>query len=99
MKTQFRRFALYVAIAVALMMVLFPPFVVAGQVVEYGFVLSGPPTAQQAAAMAASFGGGQMTQIVSNMVPYSVDIVRPLIQLVVLWGLYLAAAPTVMKAA
>jgi len=99
MKTQFRRFAIYVAVAVTLLMVLFPPFVVAGHVVEYGFVLSGPPTAQQAAATADMFGGGQMTQMAHNMVPYSLDVVRLLIQLVVLWGLYFAAARTVMKPA
>ena len=96
MTTQFRRFAFYLAIALTVLMVMFPPFVVAGQLVEYGFVLSGPPTAQQAAATAAMFGGAQMAH---EMVPYSLDVVRLLVQLILLWGFYVAAARTVMKAA
>jgi hypothetical protein len=99
MKTQLRRFALYAAIGVTILMVMFPPFVVAGRLVEYGFVLSGPPTARQAAATAAMFGGGQMTQMAHDIMPYSIDVARLLIQLVVVWGTYFAAARTVMKAA
>jgi len=98
-KTQFRQFALYLASVLTVLMVIFPPFVVAGQLVEYGFLLSGPPTARRAAATVAMFGGAQMTQMAHDMVPYSIDVVRLLIQLVLLWGLYFAAARTVMKAA
>ena len=97
-----RRLALYVAIGATVLMVLFPPFSIStwgGSATQYGFIFTGPPSVGQAMGAATAFGGKQGQDMMRDMVHYSPDIVRLLIQFVVVWGGYLAAANTVLRPA
>jgi hypothetical protein len=102
MRKEARRFALMVAAAATVAMVLFPPFSVStmtGGGVEYGFLLSGPPSVRQAVEAAAAIGGREGQDMARDMVQFSLDAARLLLQLGLLWTLLLAALKTVLKPA
>ena len=100
MASNARRFAFYVAIGATVVMILFPPFSIStwgGSATEYGFIFTGPSGVGQAMGAAGAIGGKQGQDMMRDMVHYSPDFVRLLIQLVVVWATYLAAAKTVLR--
>jgi hypothetical protein len=90
MNQKIRRFALYMAIGLTIVAILYPPFDVSNIGVggdEYGLVFYGPPTGRQAQEF---FG--------SKALPYSIDIARLVFEFVAIWGVYLALRLTILKA-
>ncbi len=99
MRDQWRRLLFLLAIGLTILLVSFPPFSVNGGPDEYAFALSAPPSARQAYEAAWALGGQQGGDMVGEVIHYSIDVLRLLIQLAVVWSTYLALRQTVMKGA
>lgn len=100
-----RKLCFYIAIGLTALMIMFPPFTLSvggfqgAAFDEYGFLLSGPPTARQALGAAAAFGGADAVRMAGDAMPYRLDLVRLMIQVAVVWGFYVALIRTVLKRA
>ncbi len=94
---QWRRLALYVALGLTALAVLFPPFSVNGGPDEYGFILATPPSARQAMATMSALGGQQGTALAGDMIHYAIDLPRLLLEMVVVWGVSFALRRTVLR--
>lgn len=100
-----RKLCFHVAVGLTVLMIMFPPFTLSlggfrgGSFDEYGFLLSGPPTARQALGAAAAFGGADAVRMAGDAMPYRLDFVRLMIQVAVVWGVYVALKRTVLKRA
>ena len=95
MQNDRRRLALYLALGATLMALLYPPFSYGiggiGEAMQYGFVLSGPPAAEAARAMAGTDSPA------SDLISYSIDTPLLLLELALVWGLYAALLMTVLR--
>ncbi len=96
MQTQWSRLALYAAVALTLLAILFPPFNIIGGLDEYGFILSGPPGFSEALNQASRMLGPDARRMAGGM-HFSIDFVRLLIELAAIWGIYFALRRTVLK--
>ena len=97
-----RRLALLIALGLTGLIVLFPPFSV-GMMgmsqVEYGFLFTGPASVRNANAAMQGLLGPQGASAQGGMLDVSLDAGRLLVQLVVVWALYLAVRMTVLRQA
>lgn len=91
-----RLLALYLAAGSTLLMMMFPPFFL-GNGDEYGFILTGPPSATEAIAALSAFGGQQGHDMARSLIAYNVDLVRLCVELAVVWGVYFALRSTVLR--
>ena len=96
MQTQWNRLALYAAVALTLIAILFPPFNIFGALDEYGFILSGPPGFSEALNQTSQMLGPDARRMTGG-VHFSIDFVRLFIELAVIWGIYFALKRTVLK--
>ena len=94
-----RNLARYLVLGLSVIIVLYPPFVIdscGASIVEYGFPFTGPATVRNAAGMAREFLGPQAAAAATGLT-YSLDIVRLLVELAVLWAIYLTLLRTVLR--
>jgi hypothetical protein len=97
MQRQWSRLALYAAIGITVVMLLFPPFIINNGPVEYGFLFSGPPSVRQAYSQMSALGGQAGRDMASGMIHYSVDAIRLVLQLAAVWIAWFALRKTVLK--
>ena len=98
MQTQWSRLSLYAAIGLTVLAILFPPFNLIGGIDEYGFILSGPPSVNAALSQANAMFGADARRF-TGTVHVSIDFVRLVVELAVIWGIYFALKRTVLKPA
>ena len=98
MQTQWTRLSFYIALGLTALAILFPPFSVMSGPDEYGFLLSGPPSVNAAVAQAHALMGADAGMMTSR-IHYTIDFVRLIVELAVIWGAYIALKRTVLKPA
>ncbi len=96
MQTQWTRLSFYIALGLTALAVLFPPFTIMSGPDEYGFLLSGPPSVNAAVAQAHALMGSD-AGMMTRHIHYSIDVVRLVVELAVIWGAYIALKRTVLK--
>ncbi len=99
MLTQWSRLSLYLAIGLTVNAIVFPPFIINNGPVEYGFLLSGPPSVSQAMGQASFLGGAEGARMARGMIHYGIEFVRLILELGAIWGIYFALSRKVLKPA
>ncbi len=94
-----RKLAFCLALGLSVIIVLYPPFTICSfgaSLVEYGFLFTGPATVRNAAGVAREMLGPQAGAAATGLT-YSLDIVRLLIELAVVWAIYVTLLRTVLR--